>query len=253
MTFPNNDCDAAPETSAWLMTTECNIFNDKGQWAMLASADCSVPPAPPLLIVAFADVLCTYGSGYPAGGPSASEARPWAMAVPATPASCLPGYWPNGVGAPFNNTRVSVSPAGAVSIYNYASTDAACAGPVFSSFVGLTYAPGNTMSAGTCTAASTGSFAQPHAGMGLGWARIAAAGAFTHGLKDAHCPAVGGGSSAGSAAAASSSSSVGPIVAGVVVAVAVIGAAAAVWYFRFSKPSVKEVVHGVNPAMASSV
>ena len=46
--WENNDCDAEPWAVAYLMTTQCVNFN--GLYVKLASADCSVPPSPPLLI-----------------------------------------------------------------------------------------------------------------------------------------------------------------------------------------------------------
>ena len=251
--FSNNDCDSAPEATSVLLTTQCAPFTN-GQYVTLGSADCSVPSLPPLIIVAFTDAHCTYGSGYPAGGPSASEAAPWAMAVPASPAACLPGYWPNGVGAPANSTRITVSAAGAVSIFIYGASDQSCTGPVFSSFAGLTFAQGNSLSAGTCTAATTGSFAQSRAGQMLGWARIAAAPSFSHGPSNARCAAAAPSGSGGGKASSGSAtdSTTGPTAAGVTVAVLLVGAIGAAWYFRVfgslcSGTHAKEVVHA-NPS-----
>ena len=179
---------------------------------------------------------------------------PWASAMPASPAACIPGWWCNGVGADCNSTKVTVSASGAVSAYIYGAADAVCKGPVYTSFVDIKYTPGNTLTAGTCTAATTSSFARPpQTGQQLAWVRIAAAGAFTHGLKDAHCPAAAaaaGGGSAGTSPGSTTGTPVGSIVAAVVVPVIVIGAAvAAAWHFRVFTfaPSAKEVVHGVNP------
>jgi hypothetical protein len=179
---------------------------------------------------------------------------PWSATMPASPSACNPGMWCNGVGADCNSTKVSVSASGAVSVYVYGTADAVCKGPVYTSFVGLTYSPGNTLTAGTCTAATTSSFARPpQTGQQLAWVRIVAASAFTHG-QDPYCPQAAAATGAGSAGASSGSTTgtpVGSIVAAVVVPVIAIGAAvAAAWHYRvfMFAPSAKDAVHGVNPA-----
>ena len=246
----SNACDAAPNFAATLSTTECTHVANWGadMYIKLGRADCSAPATPALEIIQFSDASCTYGDWPTSFQPVMTV--PWTAINPVSPSSCSQGYWSNGVSAPWNNTKIVVHPSGAVDIFNYASDDATCTGPVYSSFVGLSYAAGNSHTSGTCTPATTGAalFAHAPVGQAFGWVRIAQSPAFTHGATNYKCAAAAPATGAAPTAAAVDTTT-GPAVAGAVVGVVALGAAAAAVYCRFFAPAsgVKAVLHG-NPA-----
>ena len=170
-----NGCDSQPTSVTTLTTMTCTTVNNFGStmYIKLASADCSAPATPPLMLGVYSDDKCAYGD-FPVGGPAASISVPWTLERPIWPANCWPGYWPSNGLASRNSTSIALAADGSATIRIFGAGDATCSGPVYSSFVGVAAQAGDTQEAGKCTAATTGAanFAQTARGRSSGWVRL---------------------------------------------------------------------------------
>jgi hypothetical protein len=139
----------------------------------LASADCSAPVSPPLMLGVYSDAQCTYGD-YPVGGPTPSISVPWVFERPLWSTTCWPRYWVSSGLSQRNSTSITVAADGSATIKIFGASDATCSGPVYSSFVGVTAQAGDSQASGKCTAATTGAanFAQSAKGRSSGWVRL---------------------------------------------------------------------------------